>query len=111
MVLFKRYNIEKILKGLKTQTRRVHVHTFRVGKIYPLRDNWFTPNNQAKGYILITRKFRQRLGDITLEDVQKEGYNSLEEFQAEWIRLYGSWDPNKIIWVYEFKLVSRFQNR
>ncbi|MEM1540785.1 MAG: ASCH domain-containing protein [Candidatus Bathyarchaeia archaeon] len=103
MALFKRYNIEKILAGVKTQTRRIHKHTWQVGKVYLLRDSWFS---KGVAYIIVTRKFRQKLGDITLEDVKKEGYNSLEEFKAEWIKLHGEWNPDQVVWVYEFKLAD-----
>jgi hypothetical protein len=103
MALFKRYNLQKILEGVKTQTRRVHRHTWQVGKAYQIRDRWF---GEAQGYILVTRKFRQKLGEITLKDVEKEGYNSLEEFKTEWIKLHGEWNPEQVVWVYEFKLTS-----
>jgi len=103
MALFKKHNLQKILEGAKTQTRRVHKHTWQVGKVYALRDRWFS---KAEAYIIITRKFRQKLGEITSEDVKKEGYNSLEEFRREWEQLHGKWNPEQIVWVYEFKLAS-----
>ncbi|MEM1589626.1 MAG: ASCH domain-containing protein, partial [Candidatus Bathyarchaeia archaeon] len=101
--LFKRHNIKKILAGVKTQTRRIHKHTWKIGKAYALKDSWFS---KGKAYIIITRKFRQKLGEITPEDVKKEGYNSLEEFKAEWMKLHGEWNPDQIVWVYEFKLAD-----
>ena len=56
--------------------------------------------------MLITRKFKQRLSEISEVDVKKEGFETLEEFQACWTRIHGSWNPNLIVIVYEFKLVS-----
>jgi hypothetical protein len=103
MAIFKRHNLQKILQGAKTQTRRVHKHTWQVGKVYALRDRWFS---KAQAYIIITRKFRQKLGEISSEDVKKEGYKSLEEFRREWITLHDKWDPEEIVWVYEFRLAS-----
>jgi hypothetical protein len=106
MVLFKSKAVEKILKGEKTQTRRVHKNLLKVGKVYAVRTHWLMPKNEAPCKILITRRFRQKLGEISPEDVKKEGYSSLEEFRREWEKIHGKWDPNQIVWVYEFKLVS-----
>ena len=54
---------------------------------------------------MVIRKFRQRLGDISLEDVGKEGYSSLQEFQMAWEEIHGpgSWDPNLTVTAYEFQ--------
>jgi len=105
MALSKRKHIQKILHEEKTQTRRTHKHTWKIGEVYALRDQWF---RKPQGYILITRKFRQRLGEISLEDVKKEGYNSLKEFCNAWeeINGKGSWDPEQTVTVYEFKNVE-----
>jgi len=73
---------------------------------YSLRDNWF---GKPQGYIRITRKFRQKLREITFEDVKKEGYNSLEEFRRAWEEIHGpgSWNPNETVIVYEFRAVKK----
>ena len=107
-MLFKKWHIELILAGRKTQTRRLPDKSanYHVGRVYGIRDRWFS---KPEAHILITRKFRQRLGDISLEDVGKEGYSSLEEFQRAWEEVHGpgSWRPNLIVTVYEFKLKER----
>jgi len=103
-MLFKKKHIELILAGRKTQTRRLPGKSanYSVGRVYAIRDRWFS---KAQGYILITRKFRQKLGEISLEDVRKEGYESLEEFRRAWEEVHGpeSWQPNLTVTVYEFK--------
>jgi len=106
MTLFKRKHLRKILRGEKTQTRRIHKHTWKLGKIYGIRTSWF---RKSEGYIKIIRKFRQKLGDISLEDIKKEGYSSLEEFRRAWeeINGLGSWDPDLIVTVYEFAYVEK----
>ena len=100
-LVFKEDNLLKILEGRKTQTRRTSRNELRIGKVYPIRCRYF---ERAKDKALITRKFKQRLGDISLEDARKEGFDSLEEFQACWTRIHGSWNPDIIVTVYEFKL-------
>ena len=102
MVLFKRPLLFLILQGRKTQTRRVHRREWKVGRTYALRTSWY---GKPEGYIIITRKFHQRLGDISLEDVKKEGFDSLEEFRKAWEKINGTWDPEQTVIVYEFQLV------
>jgi len=101
-LVFKKDNLEKVLQRRKTQTRRTSRNELRIGKVYPARCRYF---ELAKVKVLIIRKFKQRLGDISLEDVRKEGFETLEEFQASWTRIHGSWKPDIIVIVYEFKLV------
>lgn len=105
MALFKRRHIHKIRQGQKTQTRRTHKHTWKVDRTYAIRDNYF---GKPLGHIKIIRKFQQKLGDISPEDVKKEGYNSLEDFRRAWeeINGKGSWNPEQTVTVYEFELVS-----
>jgi len=107
-MLFKKWHIELILSGRKTQTRRLPGKSanYHVGRVYGIRDRWFS---KPEAHILITRKFRQRLGEISLEDVGKEGYSSLEEFRKAWEEVHGprSWNPDLIVTAYEFKLEGR----
>jgi hypothetical protein len=103
-MLFKKKHIEMVLAGRKTQTRRLpgKSASYSVRRVYAIRDRWFS---KAHGYILITRKFTQKLGEISLEDIRKEGYNNLEEFRKAWEEIHGpkSWQPNLTVTVYEFK--------
>jgi len=103
MTIFKRRHLRKVLSGDKMQTRRSHRRTWKIGKTYAIRDRWFS---KPQGHITVTRKFRQRLGNISSEDVRKEGYSSLEEFKQAWEETYGpeSWNPDLVVIVYEFKL-------
>jgi hypothetical protein len=79
---------------------------WKTGKVYPVKDRWF---GKPVAHILVTRKFRQRLGDISREDVEKEGYRSLEEFKQAWEGIHGrgSWDPKLIVTAYEFKIANK----
>jgi len=106
MAIFKRKHLDLVLQGTKTQTRRTHKHEWKVGKTYGIRDRWF---DKSVARILITRKFKQRLGDISLADVRKEGYSNIWEFQKVWEEIYGqgSWNPELIVTVYEFVLDAK----
>jgi len=50
--------------------------------------------------------YKQRLGDISPDEVRKEGFNTLDEFKKEWIEIYGEWNPDKDVWVVEFEAVK-----
>jgi len=101
MALFKRVHLQLVLEGRKTQTRRTHKRMWKVSRAYAIRDRWFT---KPEGRILILRRFKQHLGDISKEDVEKEGYMSMEEFRKAWATIYGKWNSDQIVTVYEFKL-------
>lgn len=102
-MLFKDEDLKKTLRGEKTMSRRLPGRIiYEIGRVYGIRSGWF---KKAEHHILITRRFRQRLGDISLEDVRKEGYRSFDEFRARWTKEYG-WNPNRIIIVYEYQLVD-----
>gem|GEM_PF-5390704 len=61
--------------------------------------------------LLITRVYRQRLGEITPEECLKEGGYAPEGFREVWRRINGSWDPDEVVVVYEFKLHDKAQPR
>jgi hypothetical protein len=104
MALFKRKHISLILSGRKTQTRRIHSHEWKLCRVYGVRDKLF---GKPVAHIMVIRKFRQRLGDISLEDVGKEGYSSLEEFKQIWTQINGSWNSEQIVTAYEFKVLQK----
>ena len=106
-MMFKKHHIHMILEGLKTQTRRKGKMRHSVGKVYGIRCQWFERN---KYFILITRRFRERLGDISEADAKKEGYGSIANFKKAWLKINGSWDPEEIVTAYEFKLAAVVSN-
>jgi hypothetical protein len=103
MPFFKKELLAKVLSGEKTETRRVHKQEWKVGKTYAVRDTWFS---KPQGYIIILRKFRQRLAEISDVDIKKEGFRTKDEFFNAWKRIYGKIDENEVLVVYEFKVVK-----
>jgi hypothetical protein len=103
MPLFKRDLLRKVLEGQKTQTRRTHKRTLKVGREYGIRSTRF---EKSQCHIKITRCFQQKLGDVTDEEAKKEGFKDLEEFRQRWTKIYGSWDPNQVVMAYEFRPVG-----
>ncbi|NHM27119.1 hypothetical protein G7K71_09000 [Desulfofundulus sp. TPOSR] len=47
----------------------------------------------------VTAVRRERLGDITKEDVRREGYPSVKAYREAFERIYGYWDPDSEVWV------------
>ena len=103
-MLFEKKHIAWIRQGRKTMTRRLHTGPYRVGRKYRIQRSWY---DWTDIQILIIRRFSQRLGDISPEDISKEGYKTLEEFKEAWIEINGSWDPDALVWVYEFEKTPR----
>lgn len=103
MVLFKRRLLELVLQRRKTQTRRVHKRELTPRRIYPITDRWY---RKPEGFIRVTRKFYQRLGDISETEAKAEGFNSLADFQKAWKSINGEWNPDQIVVAYEFELVG-----
>ena len=102
MAIFKKKHIDLVLEGRKTQTRRSHKSEWKVGKTYSVRARRF---EKGIAKILILRKFRERLGDISLQDIRKEGFSNIWEFKAAWEEIYGSWDPEQLVTAYQFILI------
>jgi len=102
-LLFRKIHLEKVLKGEKTQTRRVSKPKVKPGSTYRLRKGY----NPISELIEIEEVFQQKLGEITPEDVLKEGFNSFEEFIQEWESIYEEFEPDKKIWVIKFRLTGK----
>jgi hypothetical protein len=106
--LFKKLLFDKILAGEKTQTRRPIERkpgrrVCEVGEKVGVRLGYTKPS----AFIIIKRRRRQKLGDITDEEAKKEGFKDLESFRKGWIQIYGNWNPQQVVWVYEFELAKK----
>lgn len=77
-----------VAKGKKTQTRRPIVPgtplLYRVGQDYPVKPG---PGEEEICRITILDVKRERLGDLSYEDVLAEGFRSSAEFARFWLRL------------------------
>jgi len=103
-LLFKPEHVKLILEGKKTQTRRIWKRPrVKVGGVYRAKTKLYSSEYFA--LIRVTGLHKERLGDISDEDIKKEGYNSLEEFKQAWECIYGSWNPEQEVWVVEFQLI------
>lgn len=86
------------------KTRYRHLRPIKAGKIYNIKKDWIYKTGHK---ILIIRVYRQRLGDITPEEVVKEGGYTLAEFKDIWERINDRWNPDDVVIVYKFKVVKQ----
>ena len=103
-MLFKPYLVEPILKGAKTETRRLWKRCLvKVGSNYKAKTNF--RSNSAFATIKIAYIRREKLGTVNSDDAKKEGCRSLNEFKRIWIDSHGSWQPDTQVFVIGFQLV------
>lgn len=105
-MLFKPEHQGMILSGRKTQTRRIwKMSRVKVNGVYKAKTKMLSKEYFAK--IRVIKLFKQKLDDISDEDIHKEGYNNKGEFKNIWVKINGEWKNDLIVDVIEFKLVEK----
>ena len=106
------YTLEQVLSGKKTQTRRRirpgRKFVYQAGKTYTIQPKR-SQSAVARFEALAVRK--QQLGEMTQDEAVAEGFGSIAEYQELWVRQYGSFNPDKEVWVIEFKLKENENTR
>lgn len=104
-MLFKPKHKEMILNGTKTATRRNWKKPMvKVGGIYKCKLKTLSKKYFAK--IKVIKLYKQRLREMTLRDVKKEGYSSLKEFFDVWSRINGIVHFHQEVDVVEFEVIQ-----
>lgn len=104
-MLFKPEHKEMILLGNKTSTRRDWKRPMvKVGNVYKAKLKMLSKDYFAE--IKVLKIYRQKLGDMTQDDCQKEGYFYIVDFKRVWIAINGFWNPEKEIYVIEFEVLK-----
>lgn len=108
-MIFTEENIELIRQGKKTETRRIwkkpHV---KIGKIYQCRVSRYQKTPDDSPEIKILSMHKEKLKDITLDAIQREGFECTDtvHFINLWIKLHGEWNPDQEVWVIDFEVVK-----
>lgn len=75
----------------------------KVGGIYKAQLKMYSKNYFAK--IKVNKLFKQKLCDMTQEDVKREGYNSIQDFQTIWTKINDKWEAEAEPYVIEFEVM------
>lgn len=98
----------KVLAGLKSEIRlpakpgEEHCK-FRKDRDYAIQTR---TNGSALGRVRVLAVDRQRLGDITLDSVRREGFKSQAEFVNHWVSVYHDWNDATKVFVIVFMLAN-----
>ena len=86
--------VEAALSGKKTQQRRDGVYAYP-GETFELEGVGFT----------VTSLERQKLGEMTDEDANAEGYPSLDMYKGLILKMHAgmTWNNDDLVWVHSFK--------
>lgn len=86
-------DVEKVLNGIKTATRRNGRYA-DIGETMELKDKKFRIDNV----------YKQKLGELTDEDANREGYDSLSAYKEAILAIHPGmpWLPEMEVWVHEF---------
>jgi len=105
MILFKPEHKDLILKDEKTQTRRRGKLRWKIGAVHQAKLN-FNKGSKPFAHLKIIAVREERLGDISKDDAQREGYASVDEYIQVFKQIYGGWDPEEKVWVIDFERVQ-----
>ena len=106
-LLFKKSYVNKIINGEKTATRRPKRPMVKPGGEYNIRVGFYT---HLPDRFRVVKRFQQRLGDMSHDDALREGFRDLDEFHEAWEGIYGTHDPDQVVWVVEFKYLGSDRN-
>jgi hypothetical protein len=111
MILFRPEHVDLILKGQKTQTRRLGKKRWNVGSVHLAKTKMLSKEHFVKLKVLDV--YQEVLGDISDEDSIAEGYPNWQEYLKEFrvinkIKNDDEWEQilRQIVWVVEFKAIE-----
>ena len=88
------------MSGRKTQTRRLHKNLRKVGSRQACKCDFL---GKPFCFVIIKRCFLQKIGDVSEDDILKEGFASNQDF----IDYFGKkYDPGLVVVVYEFEVYT-----
>jgi hypothetical protein len=95
-LITKENDIEKVLAGQKTATRRNGRYA-DPGEIMELKGRKFE----------VTKVYQQSLGELNDDNVKSEGFPNLDAYKNYILSLHAGmpWLPHMKVWVHEFKAI------
>lgn len=91
-------DVENVIKGIKTATRRNGRYA-DIGEVMDLNGYQFVVHNV----------YSQSLGEMKDKHAQQEGYESLEKYKENILKLHPGmpWSPKMKVWVHEFSPLQK----
>lgn len=119
-MIFTPYNVEAILEGRKTVTRRPIHHdpwsykrkpcAYKVRKEYPIQID--RNDGPSLGWIKVKKVTRGPLADaLRAPEFELEGFATAIEFAETWIQIHGTIDIEQEVWRVQFELIEAVSNR
>lgn len=90
-------DVKKVIQGRKTATRRNGRYA-DIGEIMVLENKQF----------IVEKVYSQTLGELTEENAQQEGFDSIEEYKQTILSYHPGmpWLPHMCVWVHEYRQMS-----
>lgn len=110
--MFQADHVPLIIRGIKVETRRTwDTPKARPGKRYPVQIRRYQPGALCP-MIAVRDVWRQRLGDMTERDANREGGFSLSEFKwTVWPQATGlEFDEDLVVYVVSFLCIRGIPN-
>jgi len=105
MILFKYEHVKMIQDGVKTQTRRPTGRHFLIGTVHYAKTSY--RKDACFGFVKVNSVRQERLGDISLSDCVKEGYETKDAYVDIFKKIYGEWNPDRIVQVIDFEYLEQ----
>ncbi|MBI4218840.1 MAG: ASCH domain-containing protein [Chloroflexi bacterium] len=105
MLLFKPWNVENVLSGRKTQTRRLWKRSrVKEGSRQKCVTRLF---GEPFATVRVLRVWQEPLGAISEADARAEGFESRDQFLKAFEEINGRTDPRTHVWAVEFRVEDR----
>lgn len=101
-LIFKAFEKDPIIKGLRTQITRTSVPDPRVKAGNKVYATILEPRFADLRILSVERK---RLKYFSEEDAQAEGGHTLEEFRQLWEKRHGGWDEDQLVYIVRFEKI------
>ena len=97
--------VPKIISGEKSCTRINIPCPWTVGQVITAFQA-VEDSDRPFALLKVTSVSEQKIGDMTEEDANKEGYESLLKFKEAWTDLHGQVNDADVVWAVGFELVK-----
>lgn len=103
-MIFTKIQADRINRGIQTRTTRPAKFRATLGSIHPIQRGNF---GSVVGWVRVVGVARVKLGSLSLEDIQAEGFRGLCTFKDHWRQVLGRWQAGLEVVHLTLVLVNR----